>query len=277
MDDSIQIVLDQESPKVRQELAKVMEKQNAWMQSAAQEFAHLHAKVRKAQEEFHRVVAASLETVQVIDVDGLAKRAVSDAIILADCGWTTPDWLTLREHHELARMNAQELDEAFQEMYLSDSRSKLDFVRSNLESDSSTEKWRNLIHQLFDCLDRNEHVIAIPALFVLLEALVAEYLAKGDKELILKTNPAKIFRGARAQAVSVGTVRPMIAASAGRFLDCLYAPSRFDGQPPSLINRHWVMHGRDASNWSLADALRLLNAVGTLHWLLSDTRPSTLV
>ena len=161
------------------------------MQAAVEEFATLHEKIRKSYEEDIRIAAASMEALPKIAVEGIAKRAISDAIRLAECGWTTPNWLTIREHHELAELSCQELDDAFREMYFSDNRSRLVCVRSTLHSDPSTEKWRNLIDQLFNCFDRNEHVIAIPALFVLLEALVAEYLAKGS-ELINKIGRAHV-------------------------------------------------------------------------------------
>jgi hypothetical protein len=273
MDDSIQMVLDQESPKVRQELAKAMEKQNAGTRSGAERFATLQETIRQVQEEFRRIAAPSLEAFPKIDFEGLEKRLISDGIKLAECGWTTPDWLTPREYHSLAQLNTQELDEAFQEIYFSGNRPKLKLIRSRLQTDPATDKWRNLIHQLFDCLDRNEHVIAIPALFVLLEALIAEFLAMGNVNRIRENNPAKIFQDAHKQSGTVvGSVLAMIALSTRKFLELLYANSPFDRQPPSLINRHWVMHGRDASNWSVADALRLVNAVGTLHWLFGMYR-----
>ncbi len=47
-----------------------------------------------------------------------------------------------------------------------------------------------------------------------------------------------------------------------------FAP--FDGDKPVFINRHWILHGRDndSASWTVADALRLFNALQTVDSLL---------
>jgi hypothetical protein len=55
--------------------------------------------------------------------------------------------------------------------------------------------------------------------------------------------------------------------SAVTFLDHLFAHSDFECTTPQFINRHWILHGRSAAEWTATDALKLANALATLHWL----------
>ena len=58
--------------------------------------------------------------------------------------------------------------------------------------------------------------------------------------------------------------------SAVTFLDHLFKPSDFEATRPTIINRHWILHGRSATDWTVADALKLVNALATLHWLFKE-------
>lgn len=56
-----------------------------------------------------------------------------------------------------------------------------------------------------------------------------------------------------------------------RFIDELFKNFDFSAAPPDRLNRHWILHGRDASRGSQADSLRLFQAVDTIS-MLSDDR-----
>ncbi len=53
------------------------------------------------------------------------------------------------------------------------------------------------------------------------------------------------------------------------FFEHLFANSDFDSTAPTFINRHWVLHGRSATDWTAADALKLVNSLATLIWFFS--------
>jgi len=40
------------------------------------------------------------------------------------------------------------------------------------------------------------------------------------------------------------------------FIGKLYEPSDFSKGRPPLLNRHWILHGRDSTQWTVADAHR---------------------
>jgi hypothetical protein len=43
----------------------------------------------------------------------------------------------------------------------------------------------------------------------------------------------------------------------------LFAFASFESTPPKFMNRHWILHGRLATEWTAIDAIKLLNALGT--------------
>jgi hypothetical protein len=51
------------------------------------------------------------------------------------------------------------------------------------------------------------------------------------------------------------------------FLSRVFASSDFTQQPPTFINRHWILHGGAPVDWTLSDALRLVNSLTTLVFL----------
>lgn len=51
------------------------------------------------------------------------------------------------------------------------------------------------------------------------------------------------------------------------FLSHLFAHAPFDSPRPQFINRHWILHGRSATDWAATDALKLVNALTALEWL----------
>jgi len=68
----------------------------------------------------------------------------------------------------------------------------------------------------------------------------------------------------------------IIWKSTALFLARLFGSSDFASEGPTFLNRHWILHGRRAADWSIADAVRLLNALSTLDWLMKFAdRPAT--
>jgi hypothetical protein len=43
----------------------------------------------------------------------------------------------------------------------------------------------------------------------------------------------------------------------------VFASAPFDACRPDVLNRHWILHGRDVASWRQVDSLRLFVAVDT--------------
>jgi hypothetical protein len=60
------------------------------------------------------------------------------------------------------------------------------------------------------------------------------------------------------------SVKRAIWSSIDAFVSHLFEQRSFAGTRPPLINRPWILHGRDNPSWTKADCLRLFQAADTI-------------
>jgi hypothetical protein len=61
-----------------------------------------------------------------------------------------------------------------------------------------------------------------------------------------------------------GSLTLIVWKNINRFFEELYKGSDFDGPRPWGLNRHWILHGRDTTQWIQADSIRLFQALDTI-------------
>ena len=182
---------------------------------------------------------------------------------LAKCGWTLPMEFTLRDVAELAEKSNDEIDVFFVQYYTEDDYAALRRVRDSLLARPALAQWHALLAECFDAFERKNHLITIPALFSVIDGVVAKAgNALSEQRVKLK----KICASKSAEAKS-GVPRWMWR-TLELFFEQLFQKAPFDQSRPAFINRHWILHGRDAATWTVADSLRLFNALQTVDSLL---------
>jgi hypothetical protein len=137
-------------------------------------------------------------------------------------------------------------------------------------SDNGFEPWKELIEQIKECIVVGKYQATIPALLSILEGYVIRNIVKPTGR---DARSVRLLEHLKKRAVNDGGIIASTPAipwvSASTFLDNLFKNSHFGEPAPSFINRHWILHGRSAIDWKLADALRLLTALDTLSWAQS--------
>ena len=115
--------------------------------------------------------------------------------------------------------------------------------------------WREILEQCFDADDRGHYLVLIPALLSAIEGAVAQNAGK------LKVAEIDVRKFAKdlEQAAQQGSMDFLVWRSARVVLDKLFSSSDFGGPQPGKLNRHWILHGRDQTQWNQTDALRLFN------------------
>jgi hypothetical protein len=217
---------------------------------------------------------------QKIDWSEVDSRITQDALRLAELGWTIAPWMTPAEVSDIVSMSADGVDEEFVRFYLDEG--GLDKAETIMIASPRLEHWRPLIVQTFEALRRKEHLIAIPALLLTLEGLVAQFADHKDLSLVHSTNVLKIIAGIQTSH-GEKIIIARVWASTTAFLSQLYRRVPFSEECPSFVNRHWILHGRNVTKWGIADAIRVLNALCTLDWLMSreegqrNTVPETML
>jgi hypothetical protein len=211
-----------------------------------------------------------LPDVSAIDFKAFTKGIRNGAIRMADCGWTLPGWMIPREANKIGNSTESEIDDYFLEKYLGSDSFEGHLRRTSEELLKSAElkRWKALLKEVFQCLEEGQYKVCVPALTSVIEGFISESLFRKVQ------HPRKDIRPTKALAKTKwhegeDTVA-LFWMSAVVFLDRLFAHSDFESNSPSFINRHWILHGRSATDWTAADALKLMNALATLHWLFED-------
>jgi hypothetical protein len=202
-----------------------------------------------------------------IDWEALQKLLIRGVIRLADCGWTAPSWMTHWQIRKLGESTDDEIDDFFLTSYLGDNgdEGRLKPAFAKLLKNKNTEKWKSLLEEVFECIENRRYKVCVPSLLTILEGFTAERLCEQFKLSRRETNVSVSLK--RARRHQGGDFTSLMWMSLVVFLEHLFAPSDFERTSPTFINRHWVLHGRSATDWTATDAVKLVNALATLNWL----------
>jgi hypothetical protein len=186
---------------------------------------------------------------------------------MASQGWTLQMRFTLAVLDDLAKLAPEQIDEFFVTFYTEDDFAELRAVREKLARRQSLAQWRELLEECFDSFTEGRHLITIPALLSIIDGVIASAGA------VVTSRRAELLAACtkNAEKLGAGSLRGELWTSLREFMEKLFETAPFDGTRPALINRHWILHGRDtaAASWTVADALRLFNALQTIAPLLA--------
>jgi hypothetical protein len=228
-------------------------------------FRNLQAAIEQTVREMNQGLHRLFESMKQIDWEATTK----DIPRLAELGWTVAPWMGLSDVTELAALDSAAVDREFLKLYLE--AGGLEQAKRELARGSDMAEWQPLLDQVFRALGRKDHLIAIPALFLMLEGVAAQVADPTNLKIVRSTNVPIILAAVQSDRAST-SFSARIWVSTMIFAEQLYKNSPFSDPCPAFINRHWILHGRlKPTQWELVEAIRLLNALVTLHWLLRRT------
>ncbi|BAS26752.1 hypothetical protein [Limnochorda pilosa] len=190
-----------------------------------------------------------------------AMRAIeTSSLHLAELGWAIPMFLTPAEVRQLLEGAApHSIDERFIELYESNDQAYFNEMAERLVTRANLRPWRTLLRQAASAYRRRQFVITVPALMIVCEGvLMADQGRRTDLRNVVSTYVQQVERDLPDSLTLV------IWRTVERFVDQLYMRSDFDGPRPGMLNRHWILHGRDSAAWTHADSLRMFQAVDTV-------------
>jgi hypothetical protein len=204
-----------------------------------------------------------------IDWDAITQRQREGAIQLANKGWTIAAWMGLRDVSSLGSATESEIEEYFLKNYLGEEgdAGELHETSRTLLASNELSKWRGLLEEVFECLEGKRYRVCVPSLLTILEGFTMESLQRKQRinRKSRKVRTAVENASWHQQSDFIGVMWMSVVT----FFEHLFADSDFDSEAPTFINRHWVLHGRSATDWTAADALKLVNALATLQWFFS--------
>jgi hypothetical protein len=198
--------------------------------------------------------------------DAAIRRHIEAARSLAEKGWTIPAWMSITDPVDLCKLTEAELDRELTAAFVADNYRVLKERTQALIAVPEMVKWVPLLLEVRDSLISGRHRITVPALLIMLEGFASQHVVKEKITATRRRNLVSLIQDLGLH--NKDGIEAMPAISNLTFLQGLFAESDFTQKPPDRINRHWVLHGRDECNWTLADAVRLFNALETICWLL---------
>lgn len=168
------------------------------------------------------------------------------------------DVLAISKTHE-------EIDIAMTAGFMDENAKNLESLHVELRRAPALAQWHSLIEEIVYSIKTGHHRIAIPAALTILEGFAARSLSQRSLIRVKDTSP--ILKLERQDWHNKDIHDALFWESAIAFLSKVFAYSDFSQDEPSLINRNWVLHGRSSKDWTIADALRLINAISTLEHL----------
>ncbi|TWK54840.1 hypothetical protein [Bacillus licheniformis] len=178
-------------------------------------------------------------------------------------GWTLtgemPTNLYLRD--EYLNMQHDEIDQIFISFYEENEYQQLKTLINTLKNGLS-ERWGEIFDQSLDLYLEGKFKITIPALISVIE---------GELSIIVgsKSYGRKLLNEFEDKLDDKMKFLTIAAYSAYYFFDeHLFKKHDFSDSRLPLLNRNWILHGRDdPSAWKKEDALKLLNTLSTLQFI----------
>ncbi|MCY9056123.1 hypothetical protein MOE90_21020 [Bacillus spizizenii] len=181
-------------------------------------------------------------------------------------GWTLtgeiPTHIYLNE--EFLTMSQEEIDNFFVSYYEEDDFKEMRGLKRTL-LDGLDKKWHELIEDSFSLYEGGKFRMLIPTLMTIVEGEISEVAESAEVGGRLIGDFKNSFSSETDKLIVISCY------SALKFFDKrLFKTHKFYKNRREIINRNWVLHGRDdPQKWSKADAVRLFNTLSTMQFIKS--------
>lgn len=210
--------------------------------------------------EWIREFFADIEAMDAPEYEGAGQ-------VIGGWGWTLPYSVRPVEVLHLMGMSSEAGSEQMDTWYVSKYAIKapgFSHLESSLLGNSQLETWHDILGQCVWAYRRRRYGLIVPTTLAVLEAVLADI---AGYRRVKEHRTLKMWDQVKRPDTGPDVVRWNAAKA---FLRTLYAGHPFDQDRPAVLNRHWVIHGRDLSFQTQANALRLLTGVSAIGELWED-------
>jgi hypothetical protein len=186
-------------------------------------------------------------------------KAMKRAERLGAFGWTIPMNLTPEGIVWLLGQatTGRAADKAFETFYFGDGNRALNHLKDMLVSEDRLKRYRPLLEEISKALDAKYYRICTPALFSLIEGIAYHnWTPKFCNE-----HGRKQFFERKLKRMPSGSLGYYVWSSIKAFVNAVFKTAT--NTRPLIVNRQWIMHGRDIPDGTPTDCLRLLIATST--------------
>ena len=188
--------------------------------------------------------------------EDLEQEFIGAARKLANFGWTIPPAMSPREFFDLSTSSDwATVDARFITFYR-----RCDIAPSFGVGSPRLARWHPLLEQCLENYRTGNYLICVPALITVLEGAIAF----PEGVAFIRGKERKAFFERKIADCGSDLLGRALWESVDIFVSHLFERAPFGDIRPPRLNRHWILHGRDAPDWGQADALRLFHALSTL-------------
>jgi hypothetical protein len=179
-------------------------------------------------------------------------------------GWTLTGEMDIVFYldEKLLLLNQYKLDDLFVDYYESDSKKNYLITKTTI-FDGIDEQWKSVLNDCFELYEQDKYKVIIPMLISIIEGEISKI---ADSVMVGR----RLFEDWEKQIISEKQkVELIINHTLYQYLSKdLFGSKKFIEERGSMLNRHWVLHGRDNPDyWTKADALKLINVLSTLQFI----------
>lgn len=219
------------------------------------------ARQRELRETLQRVSARILKEAAAAD------RAAEPSVrAMAKMGWTIPLWApTGFTEVVVERVKPAELDEFFVRSYRANRYRVLREMLSRMKKNPALQQWWPLLQQCANVFRQHNYLVVVPSLLLVLEGVLLFYPGSAKR----RARPTSVSKRRVTQSSWIWTNTWI---SIDTFLQKVFESRKFHGERPTMINRHWILHGRDETTWSESDCIRLFQAIDTVSFAINEAK-----
>jgi hypothetical protein len=179
-------------------------------------------------------------------------------------GWALPSWMHQTELATIAASPPADWDSHFVGRYEGNAGADRKALWDSMHRTADELGWTALIADLQVAMDNHLYRLVVPTSFLALEGITRSFHPSQQRSVSLAAtmNTIKVSH-------KPGLIIAAVAESLEHAFTALFASAPFSGPPPTVVNRHWLLHGVDVSGCTNINSWRLLQALDHLLVLRS--------
>lgn len=198
-----------------------------------------------------------------IDFDTFYREFEEECRSNAKYGWALPQEIDFRIYRKIGRSeDSLETRDALFKKEFEDRDSQLYRKERDYIIDGSSKEWKQYYIDCFDAVENGKLMIAIPSLMAAVEGeLTTTFGSDKYGRRLIEEIETMISQKERFTSVAGASFISLLRN--GIFLNHPFTAAR-----PNIINRNWVLHGRDdPTKWTIVDVYKIMTVISTVRFL----------
>ncbi len=185
---------------------------------------------------------------------------------IGENGWTIPMTMGLNKFKKLVDIFTDEGEVSVYNNFFSSFYNGKNFksLIKHVNNSSIMSSRNELFNDCVEAYQYGKYMLCINSLVPMLEGILSKldedktniWMMKICKENVEKTEHENKL------------ILNLVWVSFHSFISTIYKKSNFNEDEPTLVNRHWILHGRTEREYGKEDCLRLFNAIYTIVSIL---------